>query len=181
MRRRFVSFILGASIIATGLLLGTQAPARAGIIDGTWSGSGSGAIGLATNAPDPVSFSATFSFSDKYGLIDFPISDFTTSFGATAAIFIFDKGENALDILFTLLGDISLIAGFQTISTSPSFLFVVWEQPSIGVQDSYTMETGSFTPAATSVPESGTLALFGGGLASLMGLLFRRSRKSIIA
>jgi hypothetical protein len=175
--RRFVSFILGASIITTGLLLGTQAQAT--IIDGTWRASASGRV-PSFLGPDPMSVSATFSFGNAIGNRIGGLTDFSSNFGADGAIFVYENGDRlGLDFQTPAL---TILINFINASSDPTVTSIYEETsvPGIGtVLIPYSTISGSFTPA--SVPEPGTLALFGSCLAGLTCLLLRRSRKPITA
>lgn len=165
-----LSFAAAAAFLAFAV---SSAPAEASIIDGTWSGSGSGAVaqGLILPGdplpPDPVSFSATFSFDNATTQNYVAISDFTTNFGATSANFNYVPANDILSLYFnSAAGEISL--SFNSVSTDPTNpTGLGWLSNSSRTSAYYTTENGSFTPASAAVPEPASLLLLATGLIAL--------------
>lgn len=195
MQRRFTSF-LGASIIAAGLLLGTEA--RATIISETFSfAEFSGYRGesgtsfaqfnptLGTLNSVTVDFAVTADFFGG-GANDINKANYSLNAGDVFNI-LFQVPGNTAAGEFTQLAAPSLtpFIGTGSVTTSVNVTNAGGTHANIsstfldqGIGESVTYD---YTPVSASVPEPGTLALFSAGLIGLMGLLRRRQRKALTA
>jgi hypothetical protein len=148
--------------------------AHATAITGTWSGSGSGAQNGGANPPDPISFSATFSFDDS-STNNGGITNFTTNFGASSAGFNYVLAGDILNFSFDS-GVGSLVVAFSPATTgTPVLTTFYWLLHNGGATSTYQTSNGGFDPA-TAVPEPSSMALLASAL--IFGLVapIRRRR-----
>ena len=162
-------------LLAVGLLVGPIAPAGAAIISGTWAFSGTGTYGTPAGP-----FSGTFSFTN-FDTTQTYVDSTGAGFSVSTSFDTSQAGGNAFT--YDGIGDLTLGGLDGGVNSyfggNGDWQFYILGFPAspsgvVFVTDTNWTESGGILVQQTGVPEPGTLALLGLGIAAL-GFSRRRS------